>query len=83
MPKKEADSSLKTESGIYKSKIKKSEIYDKENVDNIRLRVPKGYKEKMQAHVNALPQYKIKGKENHSVNAWLVDLIKNEIDNNG
>ena len=81
MPKK-ADEKLKTDKGTYKSRIEASQQYDKNNVDNIRLRVPKGYREKMQAHVNTLPQYEVKGKDNHSVNAWLLDLIKNEIDNN-
>lgn len=71
MPKK-ADDTLKTENGLYISKIKASENYDKNNVDNIRLRVPKGWKEQMQAYVESSDKY-------NSVNAMLCDLIKNEI----
>lgn len=71
MPKK-ADDTLRTENGLYKSKIKASENYDKNNVDNIRLRVPKGWKEQMQAYVESSDKY-------NSVNAMLCDLIKNEI----
>ena len=53
MPKK-ADDNLKISSrtgkelSTYDSKIRASEKYDKENVDNIRVRVPKGWKDKMQ-----------------------------------
>lgn len=71
MPKKE-DPSLRTENRLYKSKIKASANYDKNNVDNIRLRVPKGWKEQMQAYVESSDKY-------NSVNAMLCDLIKNEI----
>ena len=71
MPKK-ADDTLRTENGLYKSKIKASENYDKNNVDNIRLRVPKGWKEQIQAYVESSDKY-------NSVNAMLCDLIKNEI----
>lgn len=71
MPKK-ADDTLRTENGLYKSKIKASENYDKNNVDNIRLRVPKGWKEQMQTYVESSDKY-------NSVNAMLCDLIKNEI----
>lgn len=71
MPKK-ADDTLRTENGLYKSKIKASENYDKNNVDNIRLRVPKGWKEQMQTYVDSSDKY-------NSVNAMLCDLIKNEI----
>ena len=71
MPKKSYDT-LRTENGLYKSKIKASENYDKNNVDNIRLRVPKGWKEQMQTYVESSDKY-------NSVNAMLCDLIKNEI----
>lgn len=71
MPKK-ADEKLKTESGVYKSQLKASEKYDKNNVDNIRLRVPKGWKEQMQEYVASSDKY-------NSVNAMICDLIKNEI----
>jgi hypothetical protein len=71
MPREE-DPSLKTENGLYISKIKASENYDKNNVDNIRLRVPKGWKEQMQTYVESSDKY-------NSVNAMLCDLIKNEI----
>ena len=77
---KSADSSLKTDSGLYKSKIEASKEYDRTQVDNVRLRVPQGIREKMQAHVDSLPKYEVKGKAHHSVNAWLVDLIKKELE---
>lgn len=73
MPKK-ADDSLKTEAGLYKSKIKASTVYDKENVDNIRVRVPKGWKEQMQSYIKTSKKY-------DSVNGMICDLIKQEIPN--
>lgn len=79
MPKK-ADDNLKTESGIYKSKIEASKKYDTETVHNVRLRVPAAWWDVMQKHVDMLPEYEVKGKEHNSVNAWIVDLIKKEID---
>lgn len=71
MPKK-ADDSLKTDSGLYKSKIEASKQYDKNNVDNIRLRVPKGWKEQMQDYVSNTSKY-------DSVNSMLCNLIKKEL----
>ena len=71
MPKK-ADDSLKTEAGLYKSKIEASKVYDKENVDNIRVRVPKGWKEQMQSYVAGNDKYS-------SVNGMICDLIQKEV----
>jgi len=71
LPKK-PDDSLKTESGIYKSKIESNKHYDKNNVDNIRLRVPKGWRDKMKSYVDNSQKYE-------SVNSMICDLIKNEI----
>lgn len=71
MPKK-ADESLKTESGIYKSRIEASKIYDKKNVDNIRLRVPAGWNQMMKEYVARSDKYE-------SVNAMINDLIKKEL----
>ncbi len=70
MPKK-ADINLKNNSGIYKSKIKASQVYDKNNVDNIRLRVPKGWKEQMQKYVQDSGKY-------NSVNDMICRLIQKE-----
>lgn len=72
MPKK-TDDSLKTDSGLYKSKIKASKQYDKNNVDNIRVRVPKGWKEQMQDYVKTSSRY-------DSVNGMICDLIQNEVE---
>ena len=66
------DPSLKTENGLYISKIKASENYDKNNVDNVRLRVAKGWKEQMQAYVESSDKY-------NSVNAMLCELIRKEL----
>ena len=71
MPREE-DPSLKTENGLYISKIKASENYDKNNVDNVRLRVPKGWKEQMQAYVESSDKY-------NRVNAMLCELIRKEL----
>lgn len=71
MPREE-DPSLKTENGLYISKIKASENYDKNNVDNVRLRVPKGWKEQMQVYVESSDKY-------NSVNAMLCELIRKEL----
>lgn len=71
MPKK-ADDSLKTENGLYKSKIEWSKKYDENNVDNIRLRVPKGWKEQIQNYVKSSDKY-------NSVNSMICELIKNEV----
>ena len=72
MPKK-ADDRLKTDSGLYKSKIEASKQYDKNNVDNIRVRVPKGWKEQMQDYVSSTDKY-------NSVNSMICDLIQKEVD---
>ena len=71
MPKK-ADDSLKTDSGLYKSKIEASKQYDQNNVDNIRVRVPKGWKEQIQEYVSNSDKY-------GSVNGMICALIKQEI----
>ncbi len=71
MPKT-ANNDLKTNSGLYKSKIEASKQYDKNNVDNIRLRVPKGWKEQMQDYVSNTNKY-------DSVNNMLCNLIKKEL----
>jgi len=71
MPKK-ADDKLKTESGLYKSKIESNKQYDKNNVDNIRVRVPKGWKGQMQNYVKASGKY-------DSVNGMICDLIQKEV----
>ena len=61
----------KTEKGLYKSKIKASKKYDSEKVDTIRLRVPKGWKEKIESHIQATGH--------KSMNSFICSLIKNEI----
>ena len=77
MPKK-ADDSLKISSktgkelSTYDSKIRASEKYDQNNVDNIRVRVPKGWKEQMQDYVKSSNKY-------DSVNNMISELIKKEI----
>lgn len=71
MPKK-ADDSLKNDSGIYKSKLKANLAYDRNSVDNIRLRVPKGWKEQMQKYVQYNENY-------NSVNDMICKLIRKEI----
>ena len=77
MPKK-ADDNLKISSrtgkelSTYDSKIHASEKYDKENVDNIRVRVPKGWKDQMQKYVSGSDKY-------NSVNGMICDLIKKEV----
>lgn len=55
-----------------KSQLNASEKYDKENVDNVRLRVPKGWKEQMQEYVKTTGKYS-------SVNDMICQLLKNEI----
>ena len=54
-----------------RSQLKASENYDK-NKDNIRLRVPKGWKEQMQEYVKATDKY-------NSVNDMICQLIKKEV----
>ena len=77
MPKK-VDGNLKISSrtgkelSTYDSKIRASEKYDKENVDNIRVRVPKGWKDQMQKYVSDSDKY-------NSVNGMICDLIKKEV----
>ena len=75
---KKADDSLKISSKTgkelrtYDSKIRASEKYDKNNVDNIRVRVPKGWKEQMQEYVSGSDKY-------NSVNGMICDLIQKEV----
>lgn len=71
MPKK-ADEKLKTDKGTYKSRIKASQQYDQNNVDNIRVRVPKGWREQMQ-------EYALNSGKYGSVNGMICALIKQEI----
>lgn len=78
MPKRQ-DLSFKTkEDGTvvdtYISQLKASKKYDKENVDNIRVRVPKGWGQKMKDYVESSNKY-------NSVNSMICDLIKKEIPN--
>lgn len=71
MPKK-ADDKLKTDSGVYISQMKASAKYDKENVYQVRLRVPKDWKAAIES----------KAKESDkSVNKYICDLIQSDIDN--
>ena len=56
-----------------RSQLKASENYDRNNVDNVRVRVPKGWKEQMQEYVKATDKYS-------SVNDMICQLIKKEID---
>ena len=55
-----------------RSQLKASENYDRNNVDNVRVRVPKGWKEQMQEYVKATDKYS-------SVNDMICQLIKKEI----
>lgn len=72
MPKK-ADDSLKTDNELYLSKIEASKKYDSNNVDNVRVRVPKGWNQLMKDYVeNNKDKY-------NSVNAMLIDLIRKEL----
>lgn len=77
MPKKSDDSfKISSKTGkvlsTYDSIIRASEKYDKEKVDNIRVRVPKGWKEQMQEYVSSTDKYS-------SVNGMICDLIKKEV----
>lgn len=79
MPKKADDNkriSPLTEKKIktYGSQIKASKKYDKDNVDNVRVRVPKGWNEQMQNYVASSDKYT-------SVNAMICELIQREIPN--
>lgn len=80
MPRK-INNDLKTESGIYKSKIRANINYtgegagaDKDNakVESVRLRVPKGWSQLMKDYVQSSDKYK-------SVNNMICSLIRNEI----
>ena len=69
------DPTLKSASGVYKSTqkaIKKNDAQLKEKVDDIRLRVPKGWREIMKKYVKNHPEY-------NSINTMICDLIRKEI----
>ena len=55
-----------------RSQLKASENYDRNNVDNVRVRVPKGWKEQMQEYVKTTDKYS-------SVNDMICQLIKKEV----
>ena len=55
-----------------RSQLKASENYDRNNVDNVRVRVTKGWKEQMQEYVKATDKYS-------SVNDMICQLIKKEV----
>lgn len=74
------------ENGVLKSQKRANKKYDTENVDNIRLRVPKGWKAQMKAYAEAKipdPEYpNDKDKEIQrypSVNAMICELIRKEV----
>lgn len=67
---RERDDNLKTSSGYYKSQYEASKQYDKENVYNVRLRVPKDWKEAIEQKAKS---------EGKSVNKFICDLIEKEI----
>lgn len=68
VPLNESDELNKT----VRSRINASRKYDRDNVDNIRLRVPKGWKELMQDYVRSSDKYT-------SVNTMICDLIRQEV----
>ena len=53
--------------------IKKYEDAQKDKIDNIRIRVPKGWKDMLTDYVKQHPEY-------NSVNALLCDLIREKLD---
>lgn len=55
-----------------RSQLQASERYDKNNIDTVKLRVPKGWKEQMQAYVKTSDKYT-------SVNAMICELIRQEL----
>jgi len=72
---RQKDPTLKSASGVYKSTqeaIKRNDEKLKEKVDNIRIRVPKGWGDKMKEYVQNHPNYS-------SVNALVCDLIRKEL----
>ena len=58
--------------GYYKSQKIYSKNYDKNEVDQVRVRVPKGWNDKMKEYVNGSDKYK-------SVNDMINKLIAAEI----
>lgn len=56
-----------------RSQLNASQKYDNNNVDNIRLRVPKGWKALMQDYVHSSDKYS-------SVNAMICNLIRQELE---
>jgi len=86
MPKK-ADPNLKTESGIYHSQIRQSELYEKK-VERLVVRVPKGsgaaitkyVEKKAEAEPKNLKYNSYNGKAYRpSVNAMIRKLIEEEM----
>lgn len=70
---------IKVEEGINKtvrSQLRASQKYDKQNVDSIRLRVPKGWNDVLKEYVRTNDKYS-------SVNSFLNELIKKELQENG
>lgn len=71
MPKR-PNADLKTEAGTYLSKIENNKKYDKETVDSIRVRVPKGWKPIIQDYIKTSGKYT-------SMNEMFCDLVKKEV----
>ncbi len=75
MPRKIDESiTYETKNGriLYKSSKEISKTYDKEKVDNIRLRLPKGYNDKMKEYVKSSDKYS-------SVNDMIRKLVEAEL----
>jgi hypothetical protein len=73
--KKKANDVVGTNKTV-RSQLNASKKYDKENVDNIRLRVPKGWNEVLKGYVKTSGKYS-------SVNAMLNELIKKKMQAEG
>jgi hypothetical protein len=59
-----------------RSQLNASAKYDKESVDNIRLRMPKGYNDLMKDYIAKNDKYA-------SVNAMISELVKRELESAG
>ena len=71
-PSKKIDPITGKQYSTYVTRVEASKKYDKDNVDNIRVRVPKGWKEQMQDYVAGSDKY-------NSVNGMICDLIRKEV----
>lgn len=74
-----ADPSKKTASGVYKSQLEANLRYEKNNTDNIRVRVPKGANDNIKEYQKKMHELHPESAKYKSVNSMVITLLEEEM----